>query len=447
MQLGKHDDLSETESLSGGHATRPPSLAIPQLKLFLLLQVVAHMEKTYDVIVWGATGFTGRLVAEYLLRQYGLGGDLRWAIAGRNQAKLESLRAELGAPALPILLADAADRPSLDVLAAQTRVVCACAGPYALYGSEVVGACVAQGAHYCDLSGEVPWMRRMVDRYHEAAAARGVKIVHSCGFDSIPSDMGVFFLQQTALAQHGTPCQRIGFRVVGSQGGFSGGTYASLNNVLREAGQDPGVLDILADPYALNPPGARQGPDGPDQTRAVFDELAGAWTGPFIMGSINTRIVRRSHALEGFPYGHDFRYDEAALTGRGLRGRLTAAGLAWGMGLIQRIKPGSGLSRLMDTFVPKPGEGPDRQAREAGYFKVRLYGELPSGQRLVATVTGDQDPGYGSTSKMLGEAAVCLARDGDQLPARAGVLTPASAMGAALLTRLQARAGLTFKIT
>lgn len=404
------------------------------------------MQKTYDVIVWGATGFTGRLVAEYLLRQYGLGGDLRWAIAGRNQAKLEALRAELGAPGLPILLADAADRPSLDRLAAQTQVVCACAGPYALHGSEVVGACVAQDAHYCDLSGEVPWMRRMVDRYHEAAVVKGVKIVHSCGFDSIPSDMGVFFLQQAAHAQQGAYCQRIGFRLVGGKGGFSGGTYASLNNVLREASADPRVLDILADPYALNPPGTRQGADGPDQTRAVFDDLAGAWTGPFIMGSINTRIVRRSHALQGWPYGRDFRYDEAMLTGKGLSGRLTAAGLAWGMGLIQRIKPGSWLNRLMDTFLPKPGEGPNRKAREKGYFKVRLYGELPDGQRLVATVKGDQDPGYGSTSKMLGEAAVCLAQDGATLPAQAGVLTPAAALGAALLTRLQERAGVTFAV-
>ncbi|RMG66891.1 MAG: saccharopine dehydrogenase [Bacteroidetes bacterium] len=404
------------------------------------------MNRTYDVIVWGATGFTGRLVAAYLLRQYGLDQELKWAVAGRNPQKLAGLKADLKADTLPVIVADSLDRPSLDAMVVQTRVVCSCTGPYALYGSELVAACVAAGTHYCDLSGEVQWMRRMVDQHHEAAAAQGVRIVHSCGYDSIPSDMGVFFLQQEAMAQQGAYCRRIQMRVAGSSGGFSGGTLASLSQVLVEIEADPAVAEVMADPYALNPPGERQGPDGPDPMDATYDPVARAWSAPFVMSSINTRIVRRSHALRGYPYGRDFGYEEALLTGRGLRGRLMAGTMAWGMGLVQRLKPDSMIKRLMDRFLPKPGEGPDQQAREKGFFNIRFYGQLPDETWLQARVTGDQDPGYGSTSKMLGESAVCLALDQAQLPPRAGVLTPVSAMGEVLLARLQARAGLTFQM-
>ncbi|GAB4423155.1 MAG: saccharopine dehydrogenase NADP-binding domain-containing protein [Bacteroidia bacterium] len=401
-------------------------------------------QRSYDVVLWGATGFTGRLVAAYLLRQYGLGGTLRWAIAGRSTAKLEALRAELQTPDLPVILADSQDRASLDRMASQTRVVCSCTGPYALYGSELVAACVAGGTHYCDLSGETPWMRRMIDTHHEAAQAAGVKIVHSCGFDSIPSDMGVFYLQQQALAQYGTYCRAIHYRLRAARGGFSGGTYASLSQVLREAYTDRQVAGVLADPYALNPPGERQGPDRPDLMGTAYDPLAGGYIGPFVMAAINTRIVRRSHALAGYPYGRDFRYDEATYTGGGVKGRLAAGMLAAVMGLVQGAKPGTLLTRLMDRWMPKPGEGPDARTMAQGFFKVLLYGELPDGQVLRATVTGDRDPGYGATSQMVAESAVCLAMD--TLPPVSGVLTPAVAMGSVLLGRLEAYAGLRFSL-
>jgi short subunit dehydrogenase-like uncharacterized protein len=404
------------------------------------------MKKNYDVVVWGATGFTGGLVAEYLMRQYGLSGALRWAIAGRNPAKLEALKQAMQAGTLPIIKADSLDRSSLDRMVAQTQVVCSCTGPYALYGTDLVAACVEGATDYCDLSGEVQWMRRMVDQYHEAARQQGVKIVHSCGFDSIPSDMGVFFLQQQALERYGSYCKRIHFRLTGSKGGFSGGTYASLSNVQVEAEQDSSITEILADPYALNPPGERQGPDQADLDGVAYDPVAQAYIAPFVMASINTRNVRRSHALAAYPYGKDFRYDEAALTGKGWQGRIAAGVLAWGMGLIMSARPGSLRKRLLNRLLPKPGEGPDQKTRENGYFKVRFYGELANGELVRASVKGKQDPGYGSTSKMLGESAVCLALDVDSLPDRSGVLTPATAMGGSLLARLQANAGLTFEM-
>jgi short subunit dehydrogenase-like uncharacterized protein len=400
------------------------------------------MSRPFDLIVWGATGFTGQLVARYLHRTYG--DSLRWAIAGRNQEKLERLRERLGAPALPLLTGDSHDQASLEALAAQSKVICTTVGPYALHGSDLVAACVAQGTHYCDLTGEVQWMRRMIDQHHAAAQAKGVKIVHTCGFDSIPSDLGVMFLQQEAKAKHGTYCTHIGFRLKGASGGFSGGTLASLNNVVAEAAQDRSVARILADPYALNPEGERQGSDGPDQDQARYDPVAKAYTAPFVMASINTRVVRRSHALQGYPYGDDFRYDEATLTGSGVMGQVAAWGISLGMGLVQKATPGSPMRWVMDTFLPKPGQGPSERAQEAGYFKVSLYGTLPDGSTIRADVSGDRDPGYGATSRMLSQSALCLAQD--ELPPQCGVLTPAVAMGDALRRRLEAQAGLKFQL-
>ncbi len=400
------------------------------------------MSRPYDLILWGATGFTGQLVARYLHCSYG--HTLRWAIAGRSLSKLEQLRQRLEAPALPLLTGDSHDLASLEALAAQAKVIGSTVGPYALHGSELVAACVAQGTHYCDLTGEVQWMRRMIDQHHATAQAQGVKIVHSCGFDSIPSDLGVMFLQQAAKAQYGEYCTHIGFRLKGASGGFSGGTLASLNHVLAEAAQDRSVADLLADPYALNPEGERQGPDGPDQDQARYDSLAKAYTAPFVMGSINTRVVRRSHALLDYPYGSDFCYDEATLTGPGMMGQVAAWGMSVGMGLMQKATPGTPLRWLMNTFLPKPGEGPSERAQEAGFFKVHLFGTLANGEVVVAKVKGDRDPGYGSTSRMLAESAICLALD--ELSTPHGVLTPAVAMGEALRQRLEAQAGVHFEL-
>jgi short subunit dehydrogenase-like uncharacterized protein len=401
--------------------------------------------RDYDIILFGASGFTGRLVAEYLLQRYGQDGELRWAIAGRNREKLAEVASELGAPDLPVLVADGADREALDQLAVSSTVVCSTVGPYALYGSELVAACAQAGTHYCDLTGEVHWMRDMIDQYQQSAAASGARIVHTCGFDSIPSDLGTLFLQSAMTEQHGVPAQKVKFRVKGFSGGMSGGTVASMINMMEQAAKEPKLRRVLADPYALLPQGAPRGEDGRDQTGAIFDEDLHRWTLPFIMATINTRVVRRSNALLDFAWGQDFRYDEAILAKKeqGQMGAKLSA-LAMTAGTASLAVPP--LRALAKKFLPAPGEGPSQEQREKGYFDIYLYGVHPEDREkdLIARVTGDRDPGYGSTSKMLAEAAICLAKD--DLSCGGGFWTPASAMGQALIDRLEANAGLTFTL-
>ena len=403
--------------------------------------------RQFDVIVYGATGFTGSLVAEYLLQRYGCGKDLDWAIAGRSKDKLEELKKRLGneAAELTAIVADSNDKESLAFLAAHTRVVLTTVGPYALYGSRLVAACVEAGTDYCDLAGEVQWIRRMIDKHHDAAKETGARIVHCCGFDSVPMDIGLHFLQQEAKQRHGAYCQDVALFVKAMKGTASGGTLASMVNTIREARQDRSIARMLANPYALNPAGARDGPDGRDQMSVRYDDDAGCWTAPFVMAIVNTRVVRRSHALAGFPYGRDFRYREAVMTGPGAGGwlkgnmvTLTLGGLATGLSFAPS-------RRLLQALVlPEPGDGPDAEARESGFFNLMQVGKLEDGTTMRTRITGDRDPGYGSTSKMLAESAVCLA--GDEIAAGGGVLTPASAMGDALLKRLRDNAGLTFDV-
>ena len=404
-------------------------------------------EREFDVVVWGATGFTGALVAEYLLSQYGVDGSLRWAIGGRSEEKLATLRRTLGpqAASLPSIVADSFDEQKLAAMAANARVVISTVGPYAKYGSPLVALCVEHGTHYCDLAGEAQWIRQMIDQHHNAAVASGARIVHCCGFDSVPMDIGVWFLQQEAMRRHGSYCASIAMLVKAMRGGASGGTIASMMNLIKEARADRGVARVLGDPYGLNPADERRGPDGPDQRSVRFDAVAGAWTAPFVMAAINTKVVRRSHALLDYPYGRDFRYREATIMGRGAAGWLKAGGMTAGLGGFV-FAAGFGFSRgLLERYVlPEPGEGPDREQRESGFFDLRQFGELPDGTILKSRITGDRDPGYGSTSKMLAESGVCLARD--ELPTGGGVLTPAVAMGNALLGRLQEKAGLSFEI-
>lgn len=398
--------------------------------------------KTYDIIIWGASGFTGRLVAEYILKQYGAGEELSWAMAGRNQQKLEAIRKELGDENIPIVIADSGDMNSLEKMVDQTKVICTTVGPYAKYGSLLVEACVKHGVDYCDLTGEVQWIRRMVDKHHEQAKVKGVKIVHCCGFDSIPSDMGVFFIQKMAKAQTGSYCNHVKFRVKRFSGGFSGGTIASLMNVLVEAKDDPSIYGILTHPYSLNPEGERVGKDQKDLTSIAFDKDAKSWISPFVMAAINTKVVRRGHALAGYPYGKDFRYDEAVLA----KSKFNARMALLTTGILASMRPGTIMGRIGNMILPKPGEGPSKEKREAGFFNIKLIGKLPNGSLIIGKVTGDRDPGYGSTSKMLGESAVCLARDGTSLPNISGVLTPSVAMGDALLERLKQNAGLSFEV-
>ena len=404
-------------------------------------------DRTFDIVVWGATGFTGALVAEYLLAQYGLGGDLRWAIAGRSQEKLDSVKAELGADAadLPTLVADSFDEDSLAAMAASTKVVITTVGPYAQYGSPLVAACVANGTHYCDLAGEAQWIRRMIDTHHDAAVASGARIVNCCGFDSVPMDIGVWFLQEEARQRRGSYCDAITMLVKATKGGPSGGTIASILNIIKEARADRSVARVLVDPYALNPPGDREGPDGRDQQGVRYDDVAETWTAPFVMAGINTKVVRRSHALQGYPYGRDFRYREAVMMGKGASSWAKASTMTAALGGFV-VASGFEFSRgLLEKHVlPKPGEGPSQSQRENGFYDLRQFGQLPDGSVIKSRIKGDRDPGYGSTSKMLAEAGVSLAVD--DLESAGGVLTPAAAMGGALLGRLQENAGLTFEI-
>jgi short subunit dehydrogenase-like uncharacterized protein len=405
-----------------------------------------------DILLWGATGFTGQLVAEYLLRHYGVGGTVRWAIGGRSRGKLEAVRAALvaidpKASALEILVGESRDRATLDAAVRDAKVVATTVGPYALHGKELVAACVEAGTDYADLCGETTFIRDMIDLHHERARATGARIVPSCGYDSIPSDLGTLLVQERMRELHGAPCHQVKYFAGASKGGVSGGTVASMLNLVEEASKDGRVRRLLADPYALDPGRPQRGPDGADQRGVRFDPDLGRWTGPFVMAAINTRVVRRSNRLLGYAWGEDFRYSEAMSFGAGAKGFLTASAVAGGTTgfLAAAIVPP--LRRLLaKTVLPAPGEGPSKAARDAGYFTSRLVGlgrtREGTPARLFGTVKGTSDPGYGETAKMLTESAVCLALD-EAIPREGGILTPASAMGMVLVERLR-RAGMTF---
>ena len=400
-----------------------------------------NQSREFDIIIWGASGFTGRLVAEYLFKQYGISGNLKWAMAGRNQQKLETVRATIADKSVPIVVADSSDETSIKQMVLRTKVICTTVGPYAIYGSKLVAACVENKAHYCDLAGEVQWMRQMIDKHQQTAQANGVKIVHSCGFDSIPSDMGVYFIQREAKLQKGQRAKKISMRVAAMKGGLSGGTYASLSKVIEQAQKDKTIYKVLTNPYGLNPTDQQEGEDRPDLMSVVFDKTSQSYVGPFIMAGINTKVVRRSNALSNYSYGKDFRYDEATLNGKGFKGKIK--GILAAIPLIfMTAKPKSVLKSIANKLLPKPGEGPNEEQRENGFFNLRFYVTLEDGSSAMGKVTGDKDPGYGSTSKMLAESAVCLAVD--ELPKISGVLTPSVAMGDALLQRLEKSSGLTF---
>lgn len=402
-------------------------------------------QKKFDLIVFGATSFVGQILVQYLWKRHGLEGEVKWAIAGRDSAKLEVLKNRLGERArdLPLLLANASNEAELQALCAQTRVVVSTVGPYALYGSPLVKVCAETGTDYCDLTGEVQWIARMIEQHEETARQTGARIVHCCGFDSIPSDLGVYFLQQAANEKFGEPCQQVRMRVRKLKGEFSGGTVASMINVTREVAADPALAKKLANPYLISPNRlpARQ----PNVGFAEFDPVAQSWLAPFVMAGINTRVVHRSNAMQGYGYSKEFKYDEAMMTGAGFKGRLTAMGLASGMAgfLVGAALPPT--RWVLEKFVvPKPGEGPSETSQQRGSYDLRFYGTTSKENTLSAKVTGDMDPGYGSTGKMLGEAAVCLARDVGDKPG--GFWTPASLMGEPLLARLQSHAGLKFEL-
>lgn len=403
--------------------------------------------REFDVVVYGASGFTGQLVAEYLASGNASVSDLRWAVAGRNAKKLEGVLAELGLSSgdVPILVADSDDASALEAMAKRTRVVLSTVGPYARFGSELVAACARTGTSYCDLTGEVQWMRAMIDAHQAAAQASGARIVHACGFDSIPSDIGVWFLQQEAEQRFGTPCHHVRLLVRALRGGFSGGTAASLLNAVEEGRRDRDVARILVKPYSLNPDGEQDGPDGRDQSGAVYNEDFGVWTSPFVMALINMRVVRRSNALMNYAYGRDFSYGEATSTGPGLKGRLRAIMSSLAMrGFMVASAIDFTREKLIKPRLPASGTGPDKSQRESGFFKLLLFGRTAKGDTLQVSVKGDRDPGYGSTCKMIAESAICLARD--DLSVGGGIWTPASAMAEPLIKRLRSNAGVQFEV-
>lgn len=407
-----------------------------------------------DLVVFGATSFVGQILTHYLSEYLpGSGETLRWAIAGRSDAKLRHVREALGAAwqTLPIIVADAADDTQLQALCARTRVVVSTVGPYALYGEPLVRICAQTGTDYCDPTGETQWIKRMIERYEPAARQSGARIVHCCGFDSVPSDIGVLFLQQHARRQWGAPATHVKMRVKTLKGGASGGTVASVINVVREAAADPALRRELLDPYALCPADHRFTVRQHAVRSAEFDRDSGTWIAPFVMAAVNERVVHRSNALANDAYGSRFSYDEAVITGTGLKGRLAALTMVAGLGAFMAgvlVPPVRG---LMERFLlPKPGEGPSVAAQLAGRYDLRFFGRADDGRTLRVKVTGDRDPGYGSTGKMLGQAALSLAldcsRDGAKTGRGGGFWTPATMFDARFVERLERHAGLRFEL-
>jgi short subunit dehydrogenase-like uncharacterized protein len=385
----------------------------------------------FDIVVYGATGFTGQLVAEYLASHYRNDKQLKWAMAGRSMDKLKSVRDAIGAPAdTPLIVADAGEAASLQAMIDQTRSVITTVGPYLLYGNDLVAACAASGTDYFDLCGETPWMRRMIDAHQATAQRSGARIMFSCGYDSLPFELGVFCCQEAAKKVLGAPVSRVKGRIRAMKGTFSGGTAASGRALFEAAAKDPGLLALMRDPFALTP--GFQGPKQPPGNKPMFDDDLQVWVTPFFMANINTRNVHRSNMLMGFPYGRDFVYDEMQITGVGEEGEALA----------KRILAAN--NKMATSAGPKPGEGPSKEERENGMYDLLFVALAPDGKQARASVKGDRDPGYGSTSKMIAECAVCLLRDAPEVAG--GIWTPGAAMGERLIRRLVDNAGLTFQV-
>ena len=405
------------------------------------------MTRPLDLIVFGATGFTGRLVAEYLLATQGAARELRWALAGRSMDRLAAVRDQIGAPAsLQLIAADAGNAAAMATLARRARVVVSTVGPYQLQGEPLLAACAAAGTDYVDLCGEPTWMAAMIARHHSTAQASGARIVFSCGFDSIPFDLGVLFLQTEARRRFGAALPTVHGLVRVMKGGLSGGTAASLLATLQAVGRDPALARTMANPFALTP--GFTGPAQPDSDQAQFDSLVPGWTAPFVMATINTKNVHRTNALRGHAYGCDFVYTERQFKGDGAAGERSARSAARATRMQNQLLGFAPTRALISRFaLPQPGHGPSAAQRESGHYELMFVGQVGDGSVMRATVKGDRDPGYGSTAKMIGESALCLLNDVDQLATPGGLWTPGAALGLALVDRLQARAGLSFAIT
>jgi short subunit dehydrogenase-like uncharacterized protein len=408
-------------------------------------------EEKLDVVLYGATGFVGTLTAAYLLRAAPV--DTRIALAGRSRQRLEELRQRLGGPALnwPVIVADSSDRSALDEMVGRTTAVATTVGPYSKYGLPLVAACADAGTHYADLTGEILFMRRTIDEYDEPARRSGARIVHNTGFDSIPSDLGVQVLHDRVAADGAGDLEETTFVVTALRGGVSGGTIDSMRTQFQEMAGDAERRRLTVDPYALSPQRDKE----PDQDLSwrsegdlrtpVYDQELGQWLAPFVMAQVNTRVVRRSNALQDWAYGRRFRYREVMGAGAGPLGVVRAGAITGGLAAMMGAMAIGPTRAVLDRVLPKPGEGPSEKTRNRGHFRIEIHTRTTSGAHYIATVAAQGDPGYAATSVMFGESALALALDGDRLPPRAGVLTPATAIGQPLVDRLRAQ-GFTFEV-
>jgi short subunit dehydrogenase-like uncharacterized protein len=387
--------------------------------------------KPLDIVVYGATGFTGQLVAEYLAARYKNDKSLKWAMAGRSLDKLKSVRDAIGAPSdTPLIAADSGDTAALKAMIGQTKSVLTTVGPYQLYGNKLIAACVATGTDYLDLCGEPVWMRQMIDKHEAEAKASGARIVFSCGFDSVPFELGTYLVQEEAKRVFGAPAARVKGRVRDMRGTFSGGTAASGRATFEAISNDLSLVAILNDPFALTP--GFKGGKQPRGNKPLYEDDRQSWAAPFTMALINTRNVHRSNMLMGFPYGREFVYDEMVLTGPGEEGEANTKKVM----AANNAKTG--------PAARKPGEGPSKEEQESGLYDLLYVAIAPDGREVCIGVKGDRDPGYGSTSKIISECAVCLVREASDVPG--GFWTPGAAMQGKLIKRLVDHAGLTFAV-
>ena len=402
----------------------------------------------YGIVLYGATSFVGQLVAAYLqkfLTEGNADNEVSWAIAGRNQQKLEQVRDQVGNKELPLIIADSEDSDSLNAMAAQAQVIISTVGPYLKYGEPLIKACAENGTDYVDLTGEALFIKDMLDKYQQTAKESGARIVNSCGFDSLPSDLGVLFTQNCAQKEYGEYCETINMRVKAAKGGLSGGTVSSMATIFEEIGKDKSLRKQLANPYLLNDDDNRPNVRQENVNLPQWDAENERWVAPFIMASINTRIVHRSNQLRDYQYGRDFKYDEAIWLPAGLKGRLMSYGMTAGIAgfaASMMFKPSRDL--LNEHVLPKSGDGPSKSEQENGYFDIRFFGYTNKNHQVETKVTGDKDPGYGSTCQMLAQSALCLLQDISKQQVEGGFWTPAAAMGESLIERLQDHAGIEF---
>ncbi len=421
----------------------------------------SQKERSYAVVLYGATSFVGQITAHYLAKFLGdskespNGEPVTWAIAGRDEDKLKKLQSELqgssskdaSSDKVDIIIANSNEPDSLDAMAKQAQVIISTVGPYLKYGEPLIKACTDNGTDYVDLTGEAIFIKDMMDKYQDNAKQSGARIVNSCGFDSIPSDLGVYFTQQQAESKFDAACQTINMRVKAAKGGLSGGTIDSMATIFAEVGKDKKRRSQLANPYLLNDdsnaPSVRQ----TNVNKPEYDSEHGRWMAPFVMATINTRIVHRTNQLRDYEYGRDFKYDEAMWMQDGVKGQLMSYGMSAGLlGFATAMTFKTSREFLSKHVLTKAGEGPSKSQQENGYFDIRFFGETANNEHISTKVTGDKDPGYGSTSRMLAQSALCLAQDISKDDVAGGFWTPASAMGDKLITRLEEHSGLSFEV-